>query len=71
VRIHAGAAEIRVSVPAQMAGRIEVRGGLSNVRVDEQRFPRDGGLFRSMGYDEAPNRADVVIEAGAASVTVS
>jgi hypothetical protein len=71
VRIHAGAAEIKVAVPGRMAARIEVRGGVSDVRVDELRFPREGGVFRSKGYDDAPSRADVVIEAGAASVTVS
>ncbi len=71
VRIHGGAAEIRVRVPDRMAAEIEVRGGLSSVRVDEVRFPRSGGVYRSADYDEAPGRADIVIEAGAANIEVS
>ncbi len=70
VRIHGGAAEIRVTVPGRMAARIEARGGLSNIRVDPLRFPFEDGVYRSRGYDEAPSRADIVIEAGAASVEV-
>jgi hypothetical protein len=71
VRIQGGAAEIRVTVPGRMAARIEARGGLSNIRVDPLRFPFEDGVYRSRDYDEAPSRADIVIEAGAASVEVA
>jgi hypothetical protein len=70
IRIRGGAADIRVSVPPSMAARIDAQGGLSSVRVDGFRFPRDGGGYRSANYDDAIDRADIVIEAGAASVQV-
>jgi hypothetical protein len=71
VHVRAGAAEVRLTVPATMAARIETRGALSDVRVDPYRFPRDGEAYRSRDYDEATDRADVVVEAGAAAVVVS
>lgn len=70
VHVRAGAADLRLSVPARMAARIETRGGLSSVRVDPFRFPHDGVAYRSRDYDEAVDRADVVVEAGAANVVV-
>jgi hypothetical protein len=71
VHVRAGAADVRLTVPARMAARIEVRGGLSSIRVDPYRFPYDGATYRSPGYDEADDRADVVVEAGAANVVVA
>jgi hypothetical protein len=70
VRIRGGAADIRVTVPERMAARIETHGGLSSVRVDPFRFPHDGRAYRSSDYDEAVDRADVVVEAGAANVVI-
>jgi hypothetical protein len=70
VRIRGGATEIAVVVPSHMAARIRTQGMLSDVRVDTARFPPGFGEYRSPGFDEAENRAEIVIEAGAASVRV-
>jgi hypothetical protein len=70
VHVRAGAADVRLTVPPRMAARIETRGAISSVRVDPYRFPHDGAAYRSRDYDDAPDRADVVIEAGAANVVV-
>jgi hypothetical protein len=71
VHVRAGASDVWLTVPPGMAARIETRGGLSNLRVDPRRFPHDGAAYRSPGFDEAEDRADVVVEAGAANVVVA
>jgi hypothetical protein len=70
VRIRGGAATIRVHVPVRVAARIEARSGLSTVTVDERRFPRSGGEWRSPDYDTAEHRADISLDVGAATVEV-
>jgi hypothetical protein len=70
--IDAGAASINVHVPASTAARIRVEQGVNSVNVDTKRFPRlDSGFYQSTGYDAAADRADINIEAGLGSVTVS
>lgn len=72
VRIRGGATEIRVAVPGRMAARIQVHGALADVFVDLHRFHKVGeGEYRSPDLDEAPNRADIQIDAGAAKVEVT
>jgi hypothetical protein len=69
-RVKAGAASVRVRVPERTAARIVSRGGLASTKVDEVRFPRSGSEYRSSDFDEAEDRVDLDIEAGAASVEV-
>ncbi len=70
VRIKAGAADVRVHVPTNVAARIEARAGLAKVNVDERRFPRAEGGWRSPDYEAAERRADISLDAGAASVEI-
>lgn len=70
VALHGGAATIRVSVPTRVAARIESSSGLATVRVDERRFPRSGGGWRSPDYDTAEHRADIRVDVGAATVEI-
>ena len=70
VRIEGGAANIRLHVPVNVAARIESHEGLSDVKVDERRFPRWGGEWRSAGFDAAEHRADIRLDVGAAKVEV-
>jgi hypothetical protein len=71
VRIQAGAASVEVRVPPQVPARIAFSGGMSSIKVDSGRFPRSGSVWESPGWDEAADRADIVIEGGAGSFTVS
>lgn len=72
VRIRGGAAEIKVVVPARMAARIQIQGAPAEVLVDLHRFHRSGEReYRSPDLDEAPNRVDIQIDAGAAKVEVA
>jgi hypothetical protein len=69
--IDAGAASVNILVPEVTAARIRVEEGVNSVSVDTNRFPRlDSGFYQSTGYDTAPDRADINIEAGLGSVTV-
>lgn len=70
VKVGAGAASLSLHVPEGVAARIQVRSGLSSIRVDQQRFPKQNGVFLSPDFDEAANKVDVDIEAGVGSITV-
>ncbi len=69
--IDAGAASINVRVPEGVALRFRTK-GVGSVHVNEQRFPmRETGLYQSADYDAAKYRADLTVDGGATSVTVS
>ena len=70
VRAGGGAMSMVFRVPEGVAARIEARGGLSDVKVDERRFPRWGAEWRSADYDAAEHRADIRLDTGAASVEI-
>lgn len=69
-RIQAGAASVSMLVPSDVAARVRLEGGLASIEVDQSRFPRTGGVYRSPDYDTAQNRVDLKIEAGVGSVVV-
>jgi hypothetical protein len=70
VKISAGAASITVRVPSGVAARIRAAGGLSSINIDRDRFPREGGVYRSPDYDTAENRVDLDIDTGVGSINV-
>jgi hypothetical protein len=69
-RINAGAASLRLLVPEDVAARILVSGGLMNISVNQQRFPRVGGEYKSPDFESATNRLELKIDAGVGSVSV-
>jgi hypothetical protein len=71
VRIEAGAAQVRVEVPAGVAARIRSRMGLGTTSVDEARFPRTGDGWASADVAEAPRVAEIDIQGGVGSVSVA
>ncbi len=71
VDINAGAASINLKVPEGVALRLR-RKGVGSMSIDTQRFPmRDTGLYQSADYDTAQYHADVTLDGGATSLTVS
>ncbi len=71
VDIDAGAARINLHVPQGVAMRLH-RKGVGSIHVDEQRFPmRDSSVYQSADYDTAQYHADVTVDGGATSLTVS
>jgi hypothetical protein len=59
-----------VRVPSGVAARIRASGGLADIRVDRDRFPRAGGVYQSADYDTAANKVDIDVEAGVGSVNI-
>jgi predicted membrane protein len=70
VRIEAGAASVKLWVPAGVAARIRAEAGLSDMKVDRSRFPRQGVYYQSPDYETAANKADVTVQMGVGSVEV-
>jgi hypothetical protein len=72
VHISGGAASLTLEVPNTVAAQIRARGGLNTLNVDQSRFPAVGDdTYRSPNYDSGPNRVDVTIETGVATIRVS
>jgi hypothetical protein len=69
--ISAGAADVRLRVPSGMAASVRNRSALAGFSIDESRFPRGDGGYRSVGYDTASDRVDIDIEGGVASFTIA
>ena len=70
VHVESGAAAIRLFVPEGVAAHIRAKEGLTAVTVDEWRFPAIGHVYESEDYDEAQNRIDIHINAGANNISV-
>lgn len=70
VDISAGAAQVNVVVPQGVGARIRTRGGISDIQVDQARFPRVGDYYQSQDYSEASNRVDLDVEMGVGSVRI-
>ena len=71
VRIDAGAAQVRVTVPPGVSARIRAQMGLGSTSIDETRFPRASGGWASADYETAAQRAEMVIQGGVGSVRVA
>lgn len=70
LEVGAGAASFNIRVPDGTAARIRLD-GFTAVNVDTNRFPQnDSGTYESPNFDSSPDRTEIVVEAGATSVTV-
>jgi len=65
-----GAASLEVIVPDGLSARIRASIGAAELKVDEARFPRNGGYYQSPDFATAANTVDMTIDAGAASIRV-
>jgi len=65
-----GLAETIITVPEGVAALIDVKSGLSGIKVNEQRFPRVGEVYQSADYQTSVNRVDIHVETGLGSVTI-
>jgi hypothetical protein len=68
VRVEAGAASVVLRIPDGVKGKIRMRGALSDIAVDRERFPRSGDVYQSADFDTAPNRIEIDINMGVGSV---
>ncbi|HEY4688089.1 MAG TPA: DUF5668 domain-containing protein [Anaerolineae bacterium] len=69
-RIKAGAATVRVRVPEGVALRIRSHLGAASLNVRGNRFQWGDSTYQTPDFDTAANRADLEIDAGAASIDV-
>jgi hypothetical protein len=65
-----GMAEVRLQVPPAVAACIYTSGGLSEINVDQDRFPRQGTVYQSPGYDAAENKVDIHLTVGLGSAKI-
>lgn len=65
-----GAASLRLTVPEGVSARIRVSQGVSDVKVDQARFPRSGDVYQSPDFETAANAVEMQIDAGAAEIRV-
>jgi hypothetical protein len=70
VSIRGGMGSVRVHVPQEVAARIHVTGGVSEVSIDASRFPRRNGVHESPDFDTARNRVELRVRTGMSSVEV-
>lgn len=71
VEVSAGAASVVLRVPQGVAGRIHISGGLVGNKIDTQRFPHNGSMYETPGYESAEHRVEIKVEAGVGSIEVS
>jgi LiaF transmembrane domain/N-terminal domain of toast_rack, DUF2154 len=64
------AAGLQIQVPDGVAARIAVESPVADVRIDEARFPRRGGVYQSPDFEGAPNQVDMAITVAAARLDV-
>lgn len=66
-----GAGNLELLVPAGVAARIAVEGGVSSIDIDTARFPAQvAGRYVSPGFDNAANRVTITIRASAGEISV-
>ncbi len=70
MRIGAGAATVRISVPQGVAIRMTTTMALGHASVDTRRFPPSGTGYASPDWTTATNRVDIAFEGGLGSLFV-
>ena len=70
-RIKAGAATIRIHLPESMAVRVRANLGAATLNVRGQRFQWGNNAYQTPDYETNPNRVDLDIDGGAASITIT
>lgn len=70
-KVDAGVASVTVRIPAGVAARLHVSGGLSSIGVDRDRFPRVGAsTYQSPDYETAAHQVEMELEVGLGSISV-
>jgi hypothetical protein len=70
VKVEAGAASLVLEVPEGVAARIESESGLASISIDQNRFPKINGVYQSSDYESTPNKVDIRLESGVASIEI-
>lgn len=70
VHIQTGVGQVTVIIPGGVAAQIEVESALVSVDVDQSRFPKRDGTYRSPDYDTAPYRLDLRISGAIGEIEI-
>ncbi len=70
VRVESGVTSVHLTIPSQVAGRIQYSGGLSSIQIDKLRFIQNGNTYESADYTTAANKVDISIDTGIASIII-
>jgi hypothetical protein len=70
VGIRGGMGTIRIHVPEKVAARISLSTGMSEISIDETRFPRNAGVYESPDFPNAANQVEIRIRAGMSTVLI-
>lgn len=74
--VEGGSGSITLYLLDSVEARVEVTGGSGSFNVDRDRFNQlrgdepDEGVWETSGYDDAPDRVDLIIDVGSGSVTI-
>jgi hypothetical protein len=68
--VKSGVASVRINIPEGVAARIRATGGLSNISIDRDRFPRSGRYHQSSDYEEAEYKVELDLSIGVGSFIV-
>jgi hypothetical protein len=70
VRVNAGAASVKLIVPAGVAARVHSTMAIGSNDINQQRFPHVGGDYASPDYATADNKVDIQFDGGVGSLAV-
>jgi hypothetical protein len=68
--VNLGAAAAELAIPASVSASIRVKSGLTEIKIDESRFPRSGDTYQSPDFASAAHRLSLTIEAGVGSIEI-
>jgi predicted membrane protein len=68
--IKAGLAGVNVRIPSGVSASIRSSAGLGAVTVDQSRFFRRNGEYKSDNYDAASNRVNLAVEVGLGGIDI-
>jgi len=68
--ISLGAASAKLTVPQAVSASIRIKSGLTGIKIDEHRFPRQGDTYQSPDFGTAAHRLTMRVEAGVGSVEI-
>ena len=70
VDIRGGMGSIKIHVPEKVAARISISSGMSDISIDQARFPTRGGVHESPDFNSAANKVELRLRTGMSSVEI-
>ncbi|MFP3974843.1 MAG: LiaI-LiaF-like domain-containing protein [Dehalococcoidia bacterium] len=68
--IDADAANVEITIPDNVAASINADMSAATLDISEERFPKEGGYYRTPSFEDSPNRVYLQIECNAGRVEI-